>query len=587
MDSIISYAQQSASYQKKIIFNAGIESSIDYSDPKTQYVPKIGLLFSPFGLPFVPIEVLGSNVGSIITQLSWSKDRNNPGGSLAFEITPNIATIQDIFNIISKVPGGSVYTEIWKDMGYDFEDLFKPMSLCQLWIDGYHVSTCTVRSCRRKSSVENESYTNSYSIVLDELGQIYTKSTLSLDTIFAEDGLDMNIIDSMSSAMEGIALIKGVTVQAALIAMINGFIGSTLYRQGMSMSDGFPLAMRLIAQPNPIGGIAKIAWATSMWSDLNLFELSQQSFWDFMKNMIPTPWMEFYTESGGRTIVTETLATPAIMFPGFNYIVARSIPYSNPLIGIVNPSHLTSLLPFDLNVLSMLAGGDFVIITDDDIMEKEIGFDCSNQATLFRTKYGTGGTESALCLEKPIISYGPMNPLASGGIGTFGLNEMTETINCTQLYEAGTQLDSAAHSIIAKLGLPGFAFSTPALSNLLCTWFRNQSRFREGSVTIKCKAWARPGMYCLYLPSMSGKKPENARDIGIYYIDSLTHNYGLTNTNVSCTSTLHLIRGVPLPTSLAKSALLLFDYEVLPPMSGLWDGEGTTLQKLRKAVSVI
>lgn len=91
-------------------------------------------------------------------------------------------------------------------------------------------------------------------------------------------------------------------------------------------------------------------------------------------------------------------------------------------------------------------------------------------------------------------------------------------------------------------------------------------------------------MYCLYLPSLSGRKPENSRDIGIYYIDSLTHNYELSNEGTQALTTLNLIRGVPLPTSLAKAALLLFDYEILPPMSGLFDGEGRIMQALRKTL---
>jgi hypothetical protein len=36
---------------------------------------------------------------------------------------------------------------------------------------------------------------------------------------------------------------------------------------------------------------------------------------------------------------------------------------------------------------------------------------------------------------------------------------------------------------------------------------------------------------------------------------------------------LNLIRGVPLPTTLAQTALLLFDFEQIPPATGIADGE--------------
>jgi hypothetical protein len=150
----------------------------------------------------------------------------------------------------------------------------------------------------------------------------------------------------------------------------------------------------------------------------------------------------------------------------------------------------------------------------------------------------------------------------------------------------GLTIDMMADTVKAKISSPGI-ISKPALNNLLATWFRNQSRFREGTVTVKMKPWARVGMYCLYLPSLSGKKPENLRDIGIYYIDGLNHAYSLENKSVSATTTLNLIRGVPLPTSVAKSALQLFDYEILPPTSGTNDAEYSVLAKLRKASSVI
>jgi hypothetical protein len=106
---------------------------------------------------------------------------------------------------------------------------------------------------------------------------------------------------------------------------------------------------------------------------------------------------------------------------------------------------------------------------------------------------------------------------------------------------------------------------------------------REGTVTVKGIPYARAGMYCLYMPPFSNKKSENLRDIGMYYIDSLTHNYTLDNDSTAFTTTLNLIRGVPMPTTLAQTALLLFDFEILPPDSGIADGEHTISRATRAA----
>jgi len=84
---------------------------------------------------------------------------------------------------------------------------------------------------------------------------------------------------------------------------------------------------------------------------------------------------------------------------------------------------------------------------------------------------------------------------------------------------------------------------------------------------------------------MSGRKPENLRDIGIYYIDSLNHSYSLSNNDVQFTTTFNVIRGVPLPGTISQTALLLFDFEVLPPEGGLFDAELKQLLTLRKGLS--
>ena len=569
---------------KKIVFNAGIEATIDYNEPTSNRVPRIQLLFSPFGLPFVPIEVLGTDIFQIIQSLDYTKDRTNPGGVLAFSIAASTDMLNGIVEKLNKY-SGNLYSRIWGELGVDIEDLFKPMTLCQYWKDGYHVMTGYVESCIPNTSVSNEDKTKTYSIVVKELGNLYNQNILAFRTMLL-DAIQANVTDSVWIPLELTAILDGVDLAVAIKALCKAFSLTTL-AQNVRLSDGFPLFLRMITEANPLGGIANLSFARNMRASQIMFETAAgQSFWEYMKNYIPIPFMEFFTESGGRTIVTEPFGVPSVLFPGFNYIVARSVPYTNPLIGTVNPAHYGTIFPFDLTAIQMLIGGDFIIITDDDIIDKSLGFDSINQHTMFTTTYTGGGVIAAPDLtSKPIHSIGPLNPFASGGIPTFGMREMEQNINCTDLI-ATTSVGSYAERIIKnKISLSLYEYSKPAFSNLLATWFRNQSRFREGTVRIKPKPWARPGMYCLYLPSKSGKKVDNLRDIGIYYIDSMNHGYSLTNQDVDDTMTLNLIRGVPLPTTVAQSALLLFDFEILPPESGLFDGEYEVLKILRAARS--
>jgi hypothetical protein len=572
---------------KRLLFNAGVESALQYAEPQKHYAPKVQLLFSPYGLPFVPIEVLGTNAGGIISGFTWTKDRNSPGGLLSVSMTPDKKIIQEMVDSINKLSGG-IYSAIWGELGTDLEDLFKPMTLCQLWIDGYHVMIGTVRSCIRSSSSGDNSREVTYSVAIDELGNLYNKNILSFDTL-ATDSMQQNIADSLHFPLDLVSALKLLPLAEGIKALFSAWIATTL-NTGVSFSDGLPLALRMLPLANPIGGIANLSYAQNMIVDASMFEVASQggsqSFWSFLQSFIPSPWMEFYTESGGRTIVTDAIGVPAVLAPGFNYIVARSLPYSNPLIGTVNPAVLNQTLAFDLTAVQMLVGGDFVIVTDEDIISKSLGVDCSSQATVFHARYGAGGATTAPdSMDKPIHSVGALNPFASGGMSTFGMIDMMQSINCTHLLNAGTAVSVTERIAKNKLGLPLEMMGKPALANLLATWFRNQSRFREGSITTRYIPYARAGMYLLYLPSLSGRKVENVRDIGIYYIDSLSHAYAIDNETLSFTTTFNVIRGCPLPTTIASTALLLFDWEILPPESGLTDGKLKPLIAARKAVS--
>ena len=573
---------------KQPIFNAGVESLIQYADGVQASTPEIKLLFSPFGVPFVPIEILGTNANKIISSLTFSKDRNNPDGILQVTITPDTKVIDDIVKIIDKV-SFNLYSSLWGELGVDLEDLFKPMTLCQLWIDGLLVTVGTVRSCNRSASVSNTSKDVSYSLTIDGLGNMYNLNTVSLDLNLLS-GMVKTISDSFNKAFELTATLKGgLPLSAGINAVLSAFKATTL-EAGSTLSDGLPLALRLLSTPTPYGGIALESIASAINIDISMFQLNskgggQASAWSFLKNMVPSPWMEFFTETGGRTMVTGGVGVSALA-PGFNFVVSRTAPYSNPLLGTVNPRFYKELYPWtDLSVISMLIGGDFVIITDDTVLEKTLGVDSVNQKTIFHTKYTNGGAMQGNDYnDKPIISVGPLNPFASGGNGTFGNREMFNNIECTSMLSMGTA--ASAISKIAKNtgGFPTQVITKNALSSLASTWYRNQSRFREGTVTVKGLPQARAGMYCLYMNPKSGKKAENMRDIGIYYIDSLSHSYNLDNSSVGFTTTLNLIRGVPLPASAMQTAMLLFDFEVLPPMTGFYDGEYSVLKAIRQGV---
>ena len=586
-ESIIKDNSLPQGYNKKTIFNAGVEATLDYSNPKKNYSPTIQLLFSPFGAPFVPIEVLGTNLNQIISSLSWTKDRNNPGGILQVDISPDASMLKSIVDIINKA-SFNVFSKIWGELGVDLEDLFKPMTLCQLWIDGYHVMTGTVRSCIRASSVTQTDKEIVYSVTIDELGNLYNLNTVSYDSVLL-DNMNNQISDSLHGVMSDVKTLKGVSLAQGIKSILDAFKTTTL-QQGITVSDGIPLSYRLLAESNPLGGVGNLSFANSISVNANMFKLNSSgggmaSVWSFLKSFVPSPWMELFTESGGRTIVTDGLVGPAVLFPGMNYVVSRSAPYSNPALGTVNPAHLAATSPYEISTISMLTGGDFIILTDDMIHEKSLGFDCVNQNTVFHARYSNGNAPNKQ--DRGIKSIGPMNPMASGGIGTFGIREMFQSIDCTSLKGLGASQNYLERIAVNTFGKPNDILPIGALSNLLAVWFRNQSRFREGSITCKAIPYARAGMYCLYLPTLSGKKVDNMRDIGIYYIDSLSHSYSLENDNMEMTTSLNLTRGVPTPTNLAQTALMLFDYETLPPMSGLSDGEYSGLKAARDAISRI
>ena len=133
METFLSYTKDAARYQKKIIYNSGVESSIGYFEPSSTFAHRVQLMFAPYGLPFIPLELVGTDAGGIVSSFSWTKDRNNPGGMLHIDLQPDSSAIQDMVDILNKI-SGNLYSKLWGALGVDLEDLFKPMTLCQLWI---------------------------------------------------------------------------------------------------------------------------------------------------------------------------------------------------------------------------------------------------------------------------------------------------------------------------------------------------------------------------------------------------------------------------------------------------------------------
>jgi hypothetical protein len=311
-----------------------------------------------------------------------------------------------------------------------------------------------------------------------------------------------------------------------------------------------------------------------------MFETSAgQTFWEYLRGLCPDPFMELFTESGGRTIVTGRLVggnavpqnilgginisginiTP--MLPGFNYVVARTTPYDIPYIGTT--SWASILYPITLGMLDLLLGGDFIVITDADIVDKNLGVSMNQQYTAFTCEYTANKSSSPnQARTRPSIARGSLNPFYSGGIRTYGYKEYRAMLNCLSLFDIGIT-GQTLEKVNQTMWISAF-------STLLNYWFRNASKFNEGTVTVRGMPYARPGMYCLYLPLYDGQKVDNWRDIGIYYIDTVQDNYAI---GAADTTTLTLIRGVPLPIKGANIMRLLFDWEILPPSPNITDAE--------------
>lgn len=567
----------------KPLYIAGLETVKEYTDRQVirKKSPKVQLRLNPFFPPFLPLDFVSEDYGGLIQSATWEKSRNQSHG--AFTV---ILAADDVKGT-SKMTGWPL-NAIWRTMGASLRDIFKPMSLAQLWVDGYHVMTGYLRVFRKKTSKNSKIYTAQF----DELGALYQQNILK--DYFIGYGEEIFIGNnplkalSMGGSQHGffpLSMALYFYVQAFITSSLNyGLKGfPTTYLSG---SDLLPLAFRLIAQPSPIGGISNSMLWSQLVTDSSMFMHAGSSFWDFIKSLAPEPFIEMFTESGGRTICTGKLVTsnvpnlsvgaipipiPGInmspLLPGFNYLIVRTCPYDNPLIGI-SPWHPT-LYPYTLSVFDLIVAGDFVIITDEDVIEKDLGVSDMQQYTVFDVnmngKNASNGTGNG-SMNRPSISSGPLLPFFPGGMRTYAPRLMETSVDASSVAWAGVVFQSI------QRWTRKFAKGTNihALSTLLNVWFRNAAKFNEGTIQTRSFPYARPGMVLLYLPTHKTGEMDDPRDIGVYYIDNVTSEYNLGKPDIT---TFTVIRGTPIPNTIANLVTLLMDWEILPPGLNLFDME--------------
>jgi len=221
-----------------------------------------------------------------------------------------------------------------------------------------------------------------------------------------------------------------------------------------------------------------------------------------------------------------------------------------------------------MGVMELLLAGDFIIVTDDDIISKDLGQNLTGQYTAFSVPYTSGisaGKKDG-AKPRPSFAWGSMNPLSSGGMSSYGVRELFASLSSTTLSWEGL-VGQMLEEVNMYCGAE--KIHIPALSTMLNVWFRNHAKFSEGTIKTRAIPYAKPGMIMLYLTTKDGRY-DNMRDIGVYYIDNHTYNYQIGSAD---TSTFSLIRGVPIPISFASTARLFFDWEILPPTPNLTDWE--------------
>lgn len=574
---------------EKIIFNAGIETTQEYFSNQKVRAKKHDVVskISPFIPQAIPLEIFSRDLGGIILNYNWMKTRSNPYGKWTLTMSAD-----DEFALINYPPVQALQS-LWSAMGKSLRDLIRPMSYSQLWIDGYHIMSGCVRSFTRSRDASGRT---TYSAQFDELGFIYTQEVLDFQTI--QQGVDQHFVSDMTKIIEAAERLVDVPLPQAIQNMVQAFLGSTMsYGTGsfplsyFRMSDGIPLSARMIALPPPIGGLSYSSIFSKYVAGTQMFSTGGSSFWDMLRSMAPDPYMELFTESGGRTICTGRLiggsqpgqipetqsviptgnlqfSIPGLnvstLIPGMNYLICRTSPYSNPLLGTT--AWDSNWSPYLLSSIDLMAAGDFVIVTDEDVTSKDLGHSDAQQYTLFFANLGSGAGNAGNERRRPSVAHGPLGKYGfmDGGIKTYGARSMKTNVSATSLDASGL-----TGKVLEKTQ---YNTEIPALASLLNYWFRNASKFNEGTITTTRKSYARPGMLLLYLPSLHSRV-DDPRDLGIYYIDTVE---GSGEIGKAGTTTFKVIRGIPIPTDVSGLLHYLVNWEMTQVGKGTFDGEFPT-----------
>lgn len=577
------------------LYVAGIEAVKEYREAQKvrQAAPRVRLVISPFIPPFLPIEFLGEDLGDLIQSVTFEKSRSQPAGNF------NVVLAADDASLDQKVSGQPLGA-IWRMLGASMRDLFKPMTLAYLYMDGYLIATGKLSAFQKSVSAGRKVYVAQF----DELGIIYEQNIMrSTEIIYGQDRHVVNDPASVFNMTKDGTIISmmgkkltGVTAAEAIQNLAKAFMVSTMNygTKGFGsfrLSDGKPLPFRMIADASPIGALSNNTILNTITTDASLFTYEGGgSFWSFLKSLAPEPYIEMWTETGGRTIclgpvgagisagsiinaaknpssLAQSKLNIAPMLPGFNYLVFRSAPYNNPLIGVGAAAYKV-LESMTMGVFDLMLTGDFVIVTDDDVVSKTLGWSDANQFTVFHANMSSKGDGNMTSgTNRPSIANGPLLPLFPGGIKTFGWRSFEAPIPAYNLAWEGLIAQSISETSKRSGASP---VNASAISQLLNYWFRNASKFIEGTITTRWMPYARPGMVLLYLPPLSGTDVEDPREIGIYYIDNLSHEYTIGKAP---TTSFTVCRGTPLPMSMANLGILFMDWEIFPVGPNMFDGE--------------